>query len=111
MNYHNKPYDFSKRPYMSHIAIISFLQRVVILHSLLYYDHNRTIISDTKYDNICKQLVWYMEHTKTERCKRSQYWYCMDDFDGTTGFDIKDRLTANDKEYLDNVAMQLYNSR
>ena len=33
----------------------------------------------------------------------TQYGYAMDDFDGTTGFDLYYRLCDEDREYLENM--------
>lgn len=98
-----------KNPYMTEIARVSFLQRVIIIHSLLYYEHNKTIWLDVMYDEIAHQLVDAMEWMTEEDLQKTQYYYAMYDFDGTTGYDISYRLYERDKKYLTNIALQCYN--
>lgn len=80
---------------------IEFLQRKVILNSIAYYVFDTNFLSDKDYDDMSRQLV--------QLCKEygdvqdTQYGYCMNDFDGSTGFDLYDRLNAHDKEYLTNM--------
>lgn len=84
------------------VTQISFLQRKIILCSISYYDMNESPISDKEYDELSKQLVALQ---KSEKAKNSQYWYVFHDFDGTTGFDIRDRLTEKDNEYLSHLTL------
>lgn len=90
--------------YWSTKTIISYLQRRIIVYSIMYYELNESCISDKDYDSLSHQLIELMKSTPKEICRESQYWYCMYDFDGTTGFDLPDRLTKSDKEYLTNIA-------
>lgn len=93
-------FDLDKYWYWSDIAKVSFLQRVIIIHSILYYEHDNPLWTDKQYDDICRQLVQEQRNMDYERFKRTQYFYCMHDFDGTTGFDIVGRITDDDKDYL-----------
>ncbi|MCQ2485242.1 MAG: hypothetical protein MJ168_07915 [Clostridia bacterium] len=79
---------------------ISFLQRRIIVYSIAYYDLNENIVSDRDYDNQCKLLVKLMQKADVKQLKKTDYNYCMFDFDGTTGFDLRDRLTKKDREKL-----------
>lgn len=80
---------------------IEFLQRKIILNSIVYYEFDTNFLSDRYYDSISRQLV--------ELCREygdisdTQYGYAMGDFDGTTGFDLVSRLTEEDREYLTNM--------
>ena len=42
---------------------IDFLQRVVLIHSYLYYERDTTLWSDKKYDEVVKQLTIIQKHT------------------------------------------------
>ena len=93
---------------------ISYLQRRVIVHSILYYSMNESVISDRAFDAISRQLVDMMESTPIEVCEKSRYWYCMYNFDGNTGFDLYSRLTKKDRAYLSGIArlvLSLHNDR
>lgn len=77
---------------------INFLQRRIIIWSIIYYELDANIVSDRKFDSIAKQLVkMQSEHNDV---MNTQYGYCMYDFDGTTGFDLYHRLNDSDKERL-----------
>lgn len=83
------------------ITCINFLQRKIILNCIAYYELNSSPISDKNYDELSKQLV---ELQKDVNIKDTQYGYIFYDFDGTTGFDLFNRLTDKDKKYLLNIA-------
>lgn len=89
--------------YWSDSTKISYLQRRIIVYSIMYYELNESVISDTEYDKISKQLV-NMQNEAGGILKETQYYYCMYDFDGSTGFDLFYRLTKSDREYLLNMA-------
>lgn len=92
-------------PYWSDKLKVEYLQRRVIVHSILYYMLDNSVISDIDYDKISRQLIRYMKMTSEEELKDTHYWYCMHDFDGNTGYDLYDRLTEVDKDKLFNISM------
>ena len=51
--------DFSKMPYIywSDSTKISYLQRRIIVYSIMYYEQNESCVSDWYYDNISHQLA------------------------------------------------------
>lgn len=102
--------DFSKMPcaYWSNSTKISYLQRRIIIYSIMYYEHNESCISDFEYDSISRQLVELQKNTSKEEFEKSTYYYAMHDFDGSTGFDIPSRLTKKDHDYLTNLALIIY---
>lgn len=81
---------------------VNFLQRKIILNSIAYYKLSVSPLSDREYDELSKQLV---EMQKDIDISDTQYGYVMNDFDGTTGFDLYNKLNENDKEYLMKIAM------
>jgi hypothetical protein len=44
------------------------------------------------------------EHTTKWIKNKTQYGYCFYDFDGTTGFDLWNRLTEHDKKHIKMIA-------
>lgn len=98
--------NFNKCPclYWSDTAKISYLQRRIIIYSIMYYELNESCISDRDYDSISKQLVELQNCASKKDFEESQYYYAMHDFDGSTGFDIPSRLTDKDREYLTHIA-------
>lgn len=77
---------------------INFLQRKIILNSIVYYECDNNLISDKEYDELCKQLVAL--HKEYGDISDTEYGYVYYDFDGTTGFDLYHRLTDRDKDRL-----------
>ena len=102
--------DFSKMPclYWSNVTKISYLQRRIIIYSIMYYEHNESCVSDAYYDDISRQLVELQESCTKEEFEKSTYYYAMYDFDGSTGFDIPSRLTKKDREYLTQLACAIH---
>lgn len=98
--------DFSKCPciYWSDSTKISYLQRRIIIYSIMYYEHNESCASDKEYDSISYQLVELQKRANKDEFEKSTYYYAMYDFDGSTGFDIPSRLTEKDREYLTHIA-------
>lgn len=103
--------DFSKMPcvYWSDTTKISYLQRRIIVYSIMYYEHDESCVSDSYYDSISRQLVELQKKASWEDFRKSTYYYAMYDFDGSTGFDIPSRLTKHDFEYLSNLASYIHN--
>ncbi len=94
--------NFDQMPfiYWNDVTKISYLQRHVIIHSLLYYELNESVISDKEFDSISKQLVKMQRDVSREDFQNSQYYYCLKDFDGSTGFYIKSKLNKKDRKRL-----------
>ena len=99
-------FNFDKMPYTywTDIMIVEWIQRFVIVHSILYYVLDTSIITDKVFDSVCKQLVKYQKQMDKLELKQTQYYYCMYDFDGSTGFHLYDRLKEKDKVYLTKIA-------
>ena len=87
---------------------ISFLQRVILIHSYLYYQLDRPKWTDRKYDKVSAQLVTIQRQLSQSWIKAyTQYGYVFYDFDGTTGFDLWDRLEEQDKIFIMNIAVRM----
>ena len=105
--------DVNKMPfiYWDYLSIVDYIQRFIIIHSIIYYELNENVISDKDFDNVSKLLLKLREENE-EVYKKSQYYYVFNDFDGTTGFYIYDTLNTKDKEYLSKLAnhvLRIYN--
>lgn len=97
-------FDSMPSKYWDEHVKISYLQRRIIVYSIMYYEMNESCISDKQYDTVGKQLVHLQQSVDLEEFKKSQYYYCMYDFDSSTGFDIPSRLTKEDRDYLTKIA-------
>ena len=104
--YKNYPIDFSKMPcaYWSDSAKISYLQRRIIVWSIMYYEHDESCVPDITYDEVSKQLVELQKSVSKQEWEKSTYYYAMFDFNGSTGFDIPARLLKKDRAYLTRIA-------
>ena len=81
-----------------------FLQRVILIHSYLYYELDRSVWTDKHFDEVAKQLVNITNEHSEKWLKQTQYGYAFYDFDGTTGFDLWDRLKKKDKKQIAGIA-------
>lgn len=87
---------------------VDFLQRVILIHSYLYYEANKSVWSDKKYDEVARQLTNIQkEHTTKWIKSTTQYGHCFYDFDGTTGFDLWDRLKQKDRQMIKGIAERI----
>lgn len=102
--------DFSKCPciYWSDSTKLNYIQRRIIVYSIMYYENNESCVPDSYYDSISHQLVELQKDVGFDEFRKSTYYYAMYDFDGSTGFDIPSRLTKYDREYLTNIASHTY---
>ena len=111
-----KGYDFDSylpTRYWNNKTRIEYIQRRIIVFSIMYYELSESPLDDKQYDSIAYQLVEYMNTTPKEILEQTKYWYVFYDFDGSTGFYIYDMLNKKDKQYLTNIAnhiLKLYNS-
>ena len=87
---------------LTNLERCSFLQRKIIINSIIYYELNESLMSDQKFDKMCRSLLKGIQHTKNYQ--RSDYFYVFYDFDGSTGFHLYHRLEDDDKEYLMHLA-------
>lgn len=81
---------------------VNFLQRKIIINSIAYYELDNPVLSDKQYDELCRQLVSMQEDIDLNL---TQYGYCMNGFDGSTGFDLYTKLNDHDKDYLMKLAV------
>lgn len=95
-------FDVNKLPvlYWNDKTKIEYLQRIIILHSIIYYELNSNCIIDKDYDKLSKQLLELMSNTKKSILEKTQYWYVYKDYDGSTGYYLYHNLSKKDKKYL-----------
>ena len=79
---------------------INYLQRKILLNSMMYYTEDKSYISDHYYDSCCKQLVTLQDEYGEGFIDDSEFGYAYYDFDGSTGFHLAGRLTRDDRNKL-----------
>lgn len=86
---------------------INYYQRKIILNCIMYYEYDKSFLTDNYYDSISHELVKMQKELDKSRrydVKRdTTYGYMMYDFDGNTGFDLPKRLNPKDYDYLNNI--------
>lgn len=91
--------------YWTEAEKISFLQRVILVHSYLYYEKDNSIWTDKQYDEIAKQLAEMQNKHDVIWIKgKTQYGYAFYDFDGSTGFHLWSRLKDKDELIIAGIA-------
>lgn len=95
-----------RNPYWSDKDKIELLSKWIIVQSIVYYRLGTSHVDDFKFDSNSKQLVKLMKHN-SKASKASKWYYVMYDFDGTTGFQLYDRLNKKHKEELEIIAHNL----
>ena len=99
-----KPMKFLQK--FSEIDKINYLQRKIILNSVMYYVYNKSFVSDKYFDDISHQLVEMqksLENTGKSPRTSTEYGYMMYDFDGSTGFDLYSRLSSRDRDKINQM--------
>lgn len=84
-------------PYTLPLEAIESIQNWLLVHSIIYYELDSNLVSDRVYDGNCKQLV-KLKNKYPDEFKESKLNYVYYDFDGTTGFDLRGRLTKKDRK-------------
>ena len=82
---------------------IEYIERRIIIYSIQYYELDESVISDKDYDKLSKYLCKLINQN-SDVFKLTEYYYCLYDFDGSTGFYIYDRLNKQDKAKLKHLA-------
>lgn len=86
---------------------INYYQRKIILNCIMYYEYDKSFLTDNYYDSMSHELVKMQKELDKSRrydVKRdTTYGYMMYDFDGNTGFDLPKRLNTKDYDYLNNI--------
>lgn len=96
--------DYKFPVYWTDKLKINFLQRVVLIHSYLYYELDNPVWSDMLFDCVSRQLARMQDKHDGKWIKnKTQYGYCFYDFDGTTGFDLWGRLKVEDREIIQRI--------
>lgn len=85
-------------PYNTGLMKMDSLQRWILVQSIIYYELNKSIVSDKVFDKNCKDLVDLIRVSKYGEHKKTDLYYVFKDFDGSTGFYLYHNLCKSDKE-------------
>lgn len=93
-------------PYWSEKTKMELLQKWILVHSIIYYELNTSIVSDSMFDANSYQLVRIIR-INSDEFKRTKWYYAFKDFDGSTGFDLYKKLKKKHKSELLSIAHHL----
>lgn len=83
---------------------IDHLERMVLLHSFIYYQLNNNLVSDTKYEEFCRELEKLIKE-QPEIFKKSVYYKIFKTWNRCTGMDFKY------PQEIQNVAFRLMDNK
>jgi hypothetical protein len=86
-------------PYWDNTTKLQLLAWWLVVHSYIYYELNINIVTDSTFDDNCKQFMAISKSDK-QAFKNHKLYYIMYDFDGSTGFHLCERLNESDREKL-----------
>lgn len=89
------------------IGKINIYSRYIIMHSILYYNHDISLISDYQFDMIGKEAYEFFR-SNIKDFMNSKYYYVMKEYEGGTGFFIYNTLSEYDKKYFNRNIQTLY---
>jgi hypothetical protein len=89
-------------PYWGNKTKIELLERWLIVESYVYYDLSDSLVDDSIFDANALQLVQMMKDYADD-FKESFYYKTFKGFDGSTGFDLMDRLEKQDRKHADYI--------
>lgn len=70
---------------LDNLSFINMTERALLLHSYLYYELDKNIISDHKFDQLMYRMV---ELKEWEEFKDSEFYAEFKDFKGATGMNL-----------------------
>lgn len=102
--------ELSKPPfcYWPESEVISYLQRRIIVYSIMYYDYGESCVTDSEYDYLSQMLVRMQKKAHHDVLIKSRYYYLFKDFDGTTGFYLKSKLNDDDLKRISIITSNVY---
>lgn len=92
-----------RNPYWTLETKLDLLARWIIVHSIIYYELNTSIVPDHVFDSNSRLFVVLVDDNRSV-LKNTRYGYVMKDFDGSSGFNLYNRLRAADRVKLMNDA-------
>lgn len=88
---------------------VSFLQRVILIHSYMYYELDESVWTDKQYDSVAQQLYNLQnKYVKDWIADNTQYGYVFYDYDSITGFDLWSRLAEPHKKQIIRLVVMYY---
>lgn len=83
---------------------INHLQRLIVLHSYIYYELDDNVISDHEYNELGHELAEYKQQYP-DLWKNSMYYEQFgDEYDGSSGYDIYRKLSDEQKKIIQFIA-------
>lgn len=93
--------------YWDTVTKLNYLQRRIIVASIMYYEFNDSVIADTDYDELVRQYMRMVNNVPREVMAMTTYFYVMSSFDGSTGYHLYKGLRFDDREDLISIGYNL----
>lgn len=90
-------------PYFTLSEKLDLLAKWIIVHSILYYEHDTTLASDFMYDANGKQFLSLIKNSTKEDKQKMRWWYVLKHYDGSTGFHLLSKLNKEDRQKIDYI--------
>lgn len=97
-----------RNPYWGPKEKIDLLAKWILVHSIIYYELNTSLVADFNYDSNGKQLAQLIKTNRMEAIK-AKWWYVIKDYEGSTGFDLINKLSPKHYKELVGLANYLVN--
>lgn len=65
------------------------------------------LITDKRYDEICKGYLEYIKEIDVSEMRLTDYWNVFKDFDGNTGFDMFSRMELRQRATIARIAVTM----
>lgn len=86
------------------------LQRWIIVHSILYYIYNHSIVPDSKFDYNCR-LLNKVKIKYPEQYKKSKFYYIFNEQFEKEYYKIPKLLNKEDKKRIKMIIRDLLNTK
>lgn len=93
-------------PYWTTLEQMQTLQHWIIAHSMLYYSHGTSLVTDSQYDANCTQLV-HLIKGYPDLAAQSRYAGAFEDFNGSTGMHLEAGLTKRQRVRFSRIVEML----
>jgi len=102
---------FKNNIYWSCVTKVDYLQRLILVCCISYYELNENFVTDTRFDQIVKQYkLMYAMLTPVQQ-QSTRYYYVLKDLSDVSLFETIYILTQEDKQVIYDKAVDVLKRR